>query len=160
MYKRQILLFPAYTVENGIELWTSDGTEAGTSLLKDINPGNGDSDPHSFFKAFGRVFFSSFTIEHGRELWVTDGTSQGTQLVMDIEPGVEGSDPKPGDTYNGYLYFAATAIADREVWRLDSLSPPQLYVDINLTAQSRPREFKSANGLLYFSCLLYTSRCV
>jgi ELWxxDGT repeat protein len=28
------------------ELWVSDGTTAGTSLVKDINPGSASSDPH------------------------------------------------------------------------------------------------------------------
>lgn len=144
-------IFPARTSVQGIELWISDGSDAGTNLLKDINPGIGDSDPQSFFVAFGKVYFNAFTIDEGKELWVTDGTPEGTQLVMDIEPGAESSDPIPGDIYQGYLYFAATSNADREVWRLDSLSPPQLFKDINPTAQSRPREFKSANGMLYFS---------
>ncbi|MBP6679844.1 MAG: T9SS type A sorting domain-containing protein [Saprospiraceae bacterium] len=144
-------IFPARTSVQGIELWISDGSDAGTNLLKDINPGIGDSDPQSFFVAFGKVYFNAFTIDEGKELWVTDGTPEGTQLVMDIEPGAESSDPIPGDVYNGYLYFAATSNADREVWRVDSISAPHLYENINLNAQGRPREFKSANGLLYFS---------
>jgi ELWxxDGT repeat protein len=144
-------LFPAKTSAEGVELWISDGSESGTYLLKDINPGNGDSDPHSFYVAFGKIYFNAFTVDEGKELWVSDGTPEGTQLVMDIEPGAESSDPIPGDIYQGYLYFAATSNADREVWRLDSLSPPQLFKDINPTAQSRPREFKAANGMLYFS---------
>lgn len=144
-------LFPAYTSENGLELWTSNGTEEGTYLLKDINTGNEDSNPHAFFKAFGKIYFSAFTVEHGSELWVTDGTPDGTQMVMDIEPGSTGSDPAPGEIYNGYLYFAATAGGDREVWRIDSLSAPQLFLDVNPTAQGRPRGFKTANGMLYFS---------
>ncbi len=145
------LIFPANSAENGIELWISDGSEGGTYMLKDINPGIGDSDPHSFFLAFEKIYFNAFTADEGRELWVTDGTAQGTQLVMDIEVGSEGSDPSPGDIYKGFLYFAATANGDREVWRLDSLTAPELFINLNPTAQSRPREFKSANGMLYFS---------
>jgi ELWxxDGT repeat protein len=144
-------IFPASTPENGLELWISNGTENGTLLLKDINSGTEGSDPHAFFVAFGKVYFNAFTANEGKELWVTDGTQEGTQLVMDIEPGVEGSDPIPGDIYNGYLYFAATANADREVWRIDSLTSPHLFRNVNPTAQSRPRAFKAAKGLLYFS---------
>ena len=29
----------------GVELWKSDGTEAGTVLVRDINPGPGSSNP-------------------------------------------------------------------------------------------------------------------
>ncbi|MBK9103717.1 MAG: hypothetical protein IPL92_03925 [Saprospiraceae bacterium] len=144
-------IFPAKTSAEGLELWISDGSESGTYLLKDINAGTGDSDPHSFFVAFGKVYFNAFTIGEGKELWVTDGTPEGTQLVMDIEPGTQSSDPIPGDIYQGYLYFAATSNADREVWRVDSLSSPQLFMNTNTIVQGKPREFKSANGLLYFS---------
>ena len=144
-------IFPAKTSAEGLELWISDGSESGTYLLKDINAGTGDSDPNSFFAAFGKVYFNAFTIGEGKELWVTDGTPEGTQLVMDIEPGTQSSDPIPGDIYQGYLYFAATSNADREVWRVDSLSSPHLFLDVNPAVQGRPREFKAANGMLYFS---------
>jgi ELWxxDGT repeat protein len=33
------LFFSAYTAADGIELWKSDGTTAGTTLVKDIFPG-------------------------------------------------------------------------------------------------------------------------
>lgn len=145
------LIFPAWTEGSGLELWISDGTPAGTLLLKDINEGTGNSDPQAFFKAFGKVYFNAFNESSGKELWVTDGTSGGTQMVMDIESGTAGSDPIPGEIYNGYLYFAATANGDREVWRVDSLSSPQLFLNTNEVVQGKPREFKSANGLLYFS---------
>ena len=39
------LFFRAYTPEGGTELWKSDGTEAGTTLVKDINAGTGSSEP-------------------------------------------------------------------------------------------------------------------
>ena len=34
------LFFAAYTGVDGWELWKSDGTAAGTVLVKDINPGS------------------------------------------------------------------------------------------------------------------------
>jgi len=35
-----------------MELWVTDGTTAGTTLLKDINPGPGSSNP-GYFAALG-----------------------------------------------------------------------------------------------------------
>jgi ELWxxDGT repeat protein len=55
------LLFSARHPTLGQELWKSDGTEAGTALLKDILPGNESSSP-SFLTRFsvdGRVYFSA-----------------------------------------------------------------------------------------------------
>ena len=35
------LFFQAFRPDTGVELWTSDGTEAGTTLVRDIEPGPG-----------------------------------------------------------------------------------------------------------------------
>ena len=78
---------------DGCELWISDGTLGGDSLLLDINP-TGDSMP-------GReigftnvntmngelVFFDADNGQHGRELWVTDGTAEGTYMVKNSNAG-------------------------------------------------------------------------
>ena len=41
------------------ELWRSDGTEAGTYLVKDINPGVGDGGPSFLTNVNGTLFFSA-----------------------------------------------------------------------------------------------------
>ena len=70
----------------GTELYVSDGSAQGTTLLKDLWPGNESSDPKGFQKVGKAVFFSAKHPKYGEELWKTDGTSQGTVLVKDIEP--------------------------------------------------------------------------
>jgi len=72
---------------NGKELWVSDGTAAGTTLLKNINPGGNSSFPSDFTVFDNKLFFSADDGTHGRELWVTDGTTAGTKLVTDLNPG-------------------------------------------------------------------------
>jgi ELWxxDGT repeat protein len=76
-----MVLFAATDGVSGIELWRSDGTEAGTLLLKDINPGAADSFPAGFFNWNGTVYFSADDRLAGRELWKTDGTAAGTVRV-------------------------------------------------------------------------------
>ena len=72
----------------GYEPWVTDGTVAGTFLLKDIYVGTSGSFPARFATAGDRLFFyASDGITAGGELWVTDGTSAGTRLVKDIYPG-------------------------------------------------------------------------
>jgi ELWxxDGT repeat protein len=50
--------FRARTVDHGYELWKSDGTSAGTVMVKDINPGAGDSGPGQFAAVNGTLFFT------------------------------------------------------------------------------------------------------
>ena len=94
------LIFFAYTPEFGYELWISDGTESGTTLLKDINPGNqGSITTHApeFVEFQNKLFFSAYTETHGYELWVTDGTESGTKLFEDINSCLLYTSPSPRD---------------------------------------------------------------
>src|SRR5262245_30835782 len=61
--------FAATDVDHGRELWKSDGTAAGTTLVKDIRPGLSSSYPRYLTAVDGTLFFSAFG-----ELWKSDGT--------------------------------------------------------------------------------------
>ncbi len=76
---------------HGDELWRSDGTSAGTFLLKDIFPGAGSSRPYAFTELNGTMFFTANDGVHGWELWKSDGTVAGTVLFKDFHPGPESS---------------------------------------------------------------------
>ena len=85
-------VFSAENGSDGRELWVSNGTHAGTRLVRDINPGPGDAFPFSFPGSFGalgdgRALFGASDGTGGVELWITDGTAAGTRLVKDINPG-------------------------------------------------------------------------
>jgi ELWxxDGT repeat protein len=89
------LVFGANEGSTGRELWVTDGTTAGTTLLKDINPGPGSSGRESFVAlGDGRLVFSADDGNTGSELWVTDGTTVGTTLLKDINPGPGSSSPR------------------------------------------------------------------
>ena len=62
-------------------------------LLKDINPGAGDSSPAALAAIGSTVYFIASDGTQGSELWKTDGTAVGTVLVKDIYPGALGSSP-------------------------------------------------------------------
>ena len=64
------LFFSAYRGSSGAELWRSDGTRAGTVLVKDIWPGNTGSDPHFLIDVGGTLYFAANDGVHGDELWV------------------------------------------------------------------------------------------
>lgn len=88
-----VMFLRSWTANEGLELWKSDGTEAGTVLVKDINPGSaGSVDFTEEFVSIGNVvYFSADDGVHGRELWRSDGTEGGTYMVKDIFPGATNS---------------------------------------------------------------------
>lgn len=66
----------------GIEVWMSDGTEAGTFLLRDVAPGSSGCEPEQFTACDGKVFFVSTTPAHGKEVWRTDGTPSALRCYL------------------------------------------------------------------------------
>ena len=76
---------------SGPALWGTDGTAAGTVLVKDISPGMGDSWPSYLTVLNGTLSFSATDGSNGFELWESNGTAAGTVLVKDINPGAGGS---------------------------------------------------------------------
>lgn len=104
-----------FTADDGIhgrELWVTDGTEAETVLVKDINPGTGhglNASGAGLVPLGNELYFAANDGVHGKELWKSDGTEEGTVLVKDILEGtgttsrhVAGLKP-----FNGKLYFSA-----------------------------------------------------
>ncbi len=103
------LLFTGQDDEHGTEIWTTDGTPAGTRLVRDLRPGPGSSLPGALTSAGERVFFSAADGTHGRELWESDGTPEGTRMVADLAPGGYSSIPASATlaVSNGFLFFTA-----------------------------------------------------
>lgn len=61
-----------FVVDDGIhgeELWSSDGTDGGTFLVRDINPGSLGSGVRNLTVAGAQLFFSANDGTHGSELW-------------------------------------------------------------------------------------------
>jgi ELWxxDGT repeat protein len=121
------VVFSANDGTNGTELWITDGTNAGTTLLKDINAGSGASSPQNLIAFGSRVVFTAIDVANGRELWITDGTNAGTTLVRDITPGTTGTIFSSASgaigTFgapNSYVVFGANlAATGTEPWTTD-----------------------------------------
>jgi ELWxxDGT repeat protein len=94
--------------EHGRELWAYDATANEATLVADVRPGLGSSNPSSFAVYGGRLFFNANDGTHGRELWAYDATTDQTSLVADILPGSGDSWPISLTVYDGRLFFGAT----------------------------------------------------
>jgi ELWxxDGT repeat protein len=62
----------------GDELWVTDGTEAGTTFLKDLRTGSDSSGPIFFFEFNGTMYFSANETGDANVLFSSDGTADGT----------------------------------------------------------------------------------
>jgi len=155
--------------ENGRELWVSDGTDAGTKMVKDIHAGKNSyglaysSHPNKFTVMNNKLYFSADN-ENGRELWVSDGTDAGTKMVKDIHAGKNiygiaySSSPDSLTVMNNKLYFRAENANGQELWVSDGTDAgtkmvKDIYAGKNKYGNvysSTPMNLTAINNKLYF----------
>jgi ELWxxDGT repeat protein/cysteine-rich repeat protein len=145
------LFFTARRSTTGRELWKSDGTVAGTVLVKDIRPGPADSTPRHLTDVAGTLYFWAADGVTGWELWKSDGTDAGTMLVRDIDP-TDVTVPSFLTAVGPLLYFTAnTPSFGRELWRSDGTQAGTFLVsNINLDKSAYPEDLVDVGGTLFF----------
>lgn len=146
------VFFSAIDPVLGRELWKTDGTPAGTLLVKDIFVGPFSSSPTQFCNLNGTLFFAA-TGPEGRELWKSDGTPEGTMLVKDINPN-GGASPSGMFANGNTVFFKANdGQTGDELWKSDgSPQGTKLVKDINpLAAGSQILSFISLNNTVFFT---------
>ena len=146
-YFNNKLIFTADDGVHGREPWISDGTNAGTFLLKDINPNGGSDIYNAWFVVYnGKAYFGA-NDGSSTNLWVTDGTPAGTVLFNNLN-----SNLKEHYIFNGLLYFEAqNGTSGSELWVTNGTTAgTQLVKDIEPNGDSSPFGFVELNGNLYF----------
>ena len=114
------LIFAAYSDATGGELYISDGTDAGTSLVKDFEPGEVGSGLNSIASFGNRILLSVDTTATGPELWVSDGTPSGTTLLKNINIGSAGSFAGERIVFGDQVLFSAEdGSVGNELWISD-----------------------------------------
>ena len=118
---------------HGLELWKTDGTEAGTARLTDLCPGSCDSLPRGLTVFGASIVFSADDGAHGFEPWITDGTTAGTRMILDAVPGLGGSTPNFFRVLGGrVIYGASDPAAGLELWSSDGTAGgTHRLVDVN-----------------------------
>lgn len=140
------LLFPAGTSPNGIELWKTDGTLAGTVLVKDLIPGVDSSIPSALVPLAGKVAFRAYD-GFSYRLWVSDGTALGTTILGAREVGSE-------VVSNGTAaYFSAfRGGSGFELWTSDGTPGGTREVaNISPGGDSNPSRFVFAGSRVWFA---------
>lgn len=104
------LYFTWNSRDDGVELWRTDGSAAGTQLFFDALPGRDrDGAPTRFTVAGGRLLFSAFHPGHAngrRGLFASDGTTAGTTRISTVEVT---SSAGPMVAFQGRYFFAGRA---------------------------------------------------
>jgi ELWxxDGT repeat protein len=137
------------------ELWRSDGTAAGTYMLKNVSPAYALSGTIGTIKATtDRVYYTSYIYGQGTELYASDGTAAGTGLVKDIYAGSASSSPDQFTAVGNTLYFVATSAGSgRELWKSTGTAASTVLVkDLTPgTGNSYLQNMTASGGKVFFS---------
>jgi ELWxxDGT repeat protein len=153
-----LAFFVANDGTHGTELWVTDGSEAGTHLVLDINPGAANANILNITPiGTDKVVFSANDGTSGAELWISDGTAANTMMVADINPGSGSS--TPGQGVGGIIafdantvFFAATGPSGTELYRTDGTPVgTTLVLDIETgSGSSTPSRLTLFNNKVFF----------
>lgn len=145
------VIFAANDGTSGYEYWRTDGSGAGTSLLKDIYPGSKDgaSDAGRPMLAGSLLYFMPKD-SSGRYLWKSDGTTAGTAKVASLPSYGAQLLSGVGDI----LYYSnSSSAAGYELWRTDGTTAGTgMVADINPgTANSGIKAGVAIGNIYYFT---------
>jgi ELWxxDGT repeat protein len=112
----------------------SDGTNSGTTLLKDIQSGSSGSSPNSLYSAGSLLYFQANNGTAGAEVWTSDGSASGTTMLKDINVGAGSSEAGWFAKLGSWVYFSAKDTTNNEskLWRTDGTAAnTALFYNIN-----------------------------
>ncbi|MBI4783718.1 MAG: hypothetical protein HY785_20735 [Oscillatoriophycideae cyanobacterium NC_groundwater_1537_Pr4_S-0.65um_50_18] len=106
---------------SGKELWSTNGTSGGTTIVKDIQGGTGSGigDDAEMVVFGGKLYFTANDGSSGTEIWESNGLSAGTLLQQINSVPAQGSDPSQLTIVGSNLFFAATdGLNGEELWSI------------------------------------------
>jgi ELWxxDGT repeat protein len=152
------LFFSANDNVHGYELWKSDGTPTGTTLVKDIYPGlfpglfPVDSNPADLVNVNGTLFFTAYEDVHGRTLWKSDGTESGTVMVNDlVDNGIHPSVISQLTAFNSRLVFATYGLSGSQLWTSDGTEAGTIVFKGFPNTNNPINNLTNVNGRLFFT---------
>lgn len=137
----------------GTELWATDGSDGGTVLLADVNPGAGGGAARVLGQTTGGAVFAATTLD-GPALWVTKGTPESTQQISSVGVGTVFGGGSSAVALGGRLLFSSAGGAEgAELWITNGTSAgTKLVRDINPgPASSSPAGFVALEDKVFFA---------
>jgi ELWxxDGT repeat protein len=146
---------------SGRELWSSDGTAAGTARVADILPGPASSNPRALTPIAGFVFFVTDDGAGGAAVWRTSGTASTTYYLGAVPPATRYLSAVRGRLFatsfpvvstGDYLYYLGNdGVRGTELWRFDGTSSA-IVKDIQPgPGSSAPTGLVAIGSRLYFA---------
>jgi ELWxxDGT repeat protein len=152
---RSEVYFKAYSPSVGEELWKTDGTEAGTQLVRDISPGLTHTSILELAAADEAVYLTAY--DHGgigNSLWKSDGTASGTFKIRSSDGDVKGAQTLVtcGDRL---FYTLMNPMGGSQLWRSDGTPEGTLLLTSSVRFDyympgHTPLPFICAQGTLFF----------
>jgi ELWxxDGT repeat protein len=143
------LYFVAYQEETGTELRRSNGTAAGTRLVKDISPGTRGTHLSHLTAVNGTLFF----VAGDTQLWKSDGTEKGTVPVKAFES--DGDELTGLTNVNGTLFFTAEGSDGRALYKSDGTENGTVLVKDGFgdpyDSSDALTSLTNVNGVLFFT---------
>lgn len=101
-----LLHFVVKDATKGDQLWTSDGTAAGTKAVKNLAATKGWSEVDWLWSVGGKAYVG-IARQTGYQLWSTDGTPAGTELILSSPESSYRTFTPNFTAHGGYIYFTA-----------------------------------------------------
>jgi ELWxxDGT repeat protein len=152
------LYFVADNNGSNIELWKTDGSSAGTTLVEEIRTSpTAGSTPLQLTSFNGALYFQADNANGGRELWKSDGTAAGTFKLLDINPTGSGFagpvlSTEPFAVMGSAFYFRANdGVTGPQIWRSDGTAAGTTRVsNINAPTGCDPSDLTVVGNTLFF----------
>jgi ELWxxDGT repeat protein len=127
----------------GMQLWSSDGTVAGTQALM-----SGVVGIYGLTVVGNRVFFIAYETISGSQLWVSDGTIAGTNKAFDLDAAIPGFGVSTIGTYANQVVLMRFSPA--ELWLSDGTVTGTKQLFASQEQQSYIRRIYPTQNRLYF----------
>ncbi|PNW28740.1 T9SS type A sorting domain-containing protein [Formosa algae] len=147
-----LMYFYASNDGYGREIWTSDGTNTNTKILKDIHTGSANS-AVSFLNEksallHNELFFIAENENSEGELWKTDGTSEGTIQITNF---INDRASELTAVGNHIFFLIKADDTTLQVWKTDGTTDGTVLVKDNLDIWNTPSFQGKCNETFIFT---------